>query len=322
MAKESTAGWGRPLGIACAAALATGVMTVLGQYFYEYYLARQPELIYSVEKGPILEDQGSYVQMYAIDIRNTGEQAVQDVFSRLKATTGRIGKVGHAASPGVQVTNNAADPSTLIFRAQELNEGEWVNVQAIVTLDEVKEPAIDVRGRGVTAFLTTKSSTEAEPFISAMIATLSAMTFVTIAVWTMRKSTISRVGYFTKMEIPEISTYILENSYLPELSLKVRSMDNLSYRSLCDSILASGRVAEEGQKNRHIAALKAMLVVKDINTETERFIVRAIKELEGTSFDAHIIDEIRRSSASLTEPLMLRDVIDRVIRYQMTGVVD
>ena len=325
MTSSSRSGWTNALALILVSGVAAGLAGFAGQFAVNYITSKQPKLVYWIEKGPSLEEQGRQYRIYEVEIRNVGKKGVEQVLAMLKVPNGEIERFAHDTSPGVQMLNSF-DSSSVTINAEELNENEWIRIKVNLVLDQAKDPNIFVRGKGIVGSfvqgLPEDDRATSAWGVSVVAAALSAMAVLSFIVYSINiRSLIIR--RFPIIKAHEVVQYILANLQLSGLALKISlTRRKTTYLHVADLIVSAAQKSSDQDKKRYIAALKCMLVVKEIDQRTIQMIIVFIKSLEKDQFDSYIVDQIRESAVPSTEPSILTDVIDRVIKYELTGMLD
>lgn len=277
----------------------TCIFTVIAGVITYVVTTDRPELTYSIASGPTLSFQGTHKRIFAIEIVNLGRREIADATATIDIKAGKIEEVAYDASPGLALVPDRQSTSYGL-RAGTLNPGERFSISVLATIPSPEfVPVIGVRGRGTTGTMKKISAREGKAVVYLAVGSMATMlgavtslspTFRRIlgnspssAVARAFMRSASAVGPF---ERNELVAYILGSCGLKELSLMVRfAPSETSFRGAADCIVSQSIGARDEERQKSVTALKCMLLVKRINSDSVDVIAAALRQLGGVSED-------------------------------------
>ncbi|MFH0020545.1 hypothetical protein ACFZAC_02940 [Pseudomonas fluorescens] len=302
-------------------AVLTGLITVVGSLLTYWVTNSKPELIYTLNGGPSLKTNEGAKRIYVVEVKNSGEKEISQAFIHLSLATGVFSETASQASPGVKI-NEEKSERQIELRADSLNPNDTISISFITIQTAISsDPEIAVRAKGVNAKNQTQKDKE-DPWdkYSAIFALIAAFA-VFISNYII--SFFRKIGFIkettSSLKQAPLCAYICETCNLSEEAIHFRfAASKLTYRTMADHLKHRGTIANDRDKIRYSTALRAMLLIANINTYSLELIRHAIAELDGVAFNDEEYNGIRSLSSDEGEdPKKWRGVISTYVKNRM-----
>lgn len=302
-------------------AVLTGLITVVGSLLTYWVTNSKPELTYTLNGGPSLKTNEGAKRIYVVEVKNSGEKEISQAFIHLSLATGVFSETASQASPGVKI-NEEKSERQIELRADSLNPNDTISISFITMQTAVgSDPEIAVRAKGVNAKNQTQKNKE-DPWdkysaIFALIAAFAVFISNYIISFFRKKGLIKETA--SSLKQAPLCAYICETCNLSEEAMQFRfTASRLTYRTIADHLKHRGTIASDQDRICYSTALRAMLLISQINTYSLGLIRHAIDELDGAALSDEEFDEIRKLSSDEGEsPTKWRDVISTYVKNRI-----
>lgn len=305
--------WKKIVFYAIIPAIIAGVFAVAPKLFDEF---TEPKsiLAYQITKGPILSEGGIQKAIYAINIRNDGEKPLTSILALLN-TKNDIEAITTYENTGLNPKINK-DIKPYTISVDTLHPGESFSI-SLMLIATNNQPTINLVLRSKEVLGIVEKSTKSEgktslDFISAVAA--GASVFIMALFFISRNK--NHDIYPLISEKPHILFYIAARLGLTDIVDKygIKTGD-ITFIRFGDLLLAKGMVCDHEEKAKVLLALKSLLLINQIASESREQIVRNIKILDDNNYSQKEIDLIKSNAKAISKSNHpeLRDLIDDYI---------
>jgi hypothetical protein len=300
--------------------IVTGVVSlvvgVASALLINYFTEKRLELTYDITSAEVFEDQNQKIGILAIQISNTGRKEIEDVHCRILLNKATLVKYRSKGIPptSITVSNNTSE---LNAKTPYLNPNEAFSLQLLVQPEEstLKEPIIEIRGKGITASrksledVWTKKKVSATAFLTPIATILAA----SLTLFIIRRK---RGALFSGGEQRDEFAYLLSaNGFIAEASILRESSRNHSYWSLSDYFteqLLSKSPNDKEALSRAVHVLEQLLAYSENMAPSSKAIVNLnaayLAQIAGDEVKAtDLLREARKCHASVVSQRMKLD---------------
>ena len=297
-------------------AVVGGVIS-FGPWILDRITAPKAEIEYRVLEGPPIPLQGEFKKTYVLNVRNTGSKEINSVVCVIRLNRGKIDEASHSETMGVKISEKRNGPEYVI-EAQNLNPSETINLAVLYTvLSSDITPEVAVRGIGAVVKKAPEPNRN-EQNVSILTVMIGVLAAAIIPIWFIRIRSVLGIGLaggksYDSGNRSENLQYIFGRLGLLDWFIAhARANDRISYRGVADNIAAQIDSVDADKRRTFLKAIKAILVIGNINENSRQVVKRAIRIIEK---DKYSDDEIKMIESMMVkgDPIKLRDNIDQVL---------
>ncbi len=287
---------------------------------YDIITSPRADLSFEFAAGPVLEVEGSFQQIFAIRVWNSGKKTLSSVAAHISMPEPGIKADSLQESSGLEF-KRLTESDSITYIVSTLHPDELFTISIMVeTVNTPSAPIFSVRsqevlGRPIVVEAdASKFGKIDESLAGAIFAALSV--FVMVALVGSRR--LSFLSAFTGIGgKQDFLFYISARLSITRVADDIRQSSKvLTYLHMSDLLLEEGLSDRDNAREIAIKGLKCMLLVRTIGDSSLEIVKSNLKTLLGEDFSDDYVLLIRSKSISVTNQLKLRALVEQLIENE------